>query len=901
MLAGTPELVVDINQFSTSIGATSAVAFGDRALFTRFDGLWETDGTSEGTRIVKAIDSDRSTSLTGLTKVGNHFVFTARSSAGQLNLWTTDGSENGTQPLTELKTFDQNGVRMTVVGETAYFQDFSFDATDLWRTDGTLAGTTRLSSRFGTPTEANGTLYFVGSDEANGMELWKGDGTDAGTQLVKNINPDGWSSPSYLTNVNGTLYFVANDGVNGHEIWKTDGTESGTVLVKDVGPDNSNYSPRPYALTESGGRLFFVWNGRLWKSDGTSEGTLPLNPATEMSTGRSLVDVNDTLFFQGSSSPTGTELWKSDGTDSGTVLVKDIDSSNYGSSNPNNLKNVNGTLYFVASDSSGFGVWKSDGTDLGTTMVTGSGVNASFFAAYSRGVLFGFGDLWTTDGTAAGTATIGDGSTVDSEPDGFIRFKGAIYFYANDGSGMGLWKTDGTAAGTQKIKGGFQFIAKDLVQQGDYLIFSASDRIYGSELWRSDGTEEGTVIIRDAVPGPAGSDPQSIQSIRGKTYFLSQDKRWVTDGTDEGTQVFNEFQNTSSIFELNDSLYFFSRTQLWKNDGTPNGNVLVRIIPSGAFIANMTVMEDTLLFTTSNFLDSTIWKSDGTAEGTVKIMDFSWPNNPAISSLSTLHGQIFFLANFGASAQLWRSDGTPDGTQVFKDLGQYQRFQSQVMRAELNGTLYFTSSDETHGDHLWKTDGTEAGTQPLIDPATGEMLRNPTNMQIIDGRLYIQADSKVWMIDGATSSVTHIADNPDSAPKTSFVPFAVLNNQLLFAANGSKLGRELWSVSLGTHPDDLNQDGTVNLEDLNLFCTAIKSGSASPEALEAFWVRNDTGPGDANFDHLFDSADLIAAFQSGKYETGSDANWNEGDWDCDGTFGSNDLIVAFQRGWYSPG
>ena len=42
------------------------------------------------------------------------------------------------------------------------------------------------------------------------------------------------------------------------------------------------------------------------------------------------------------------ELWKSDGTRTGTVRVKDINPA--GNSNPANLVNVNGVLYFTANN-----------------------------------------------------------------------------------------------------------------------------------------------------------------------------------------------------------------------------------------------------------------------------------------------------------------------------------------------------------------------------------------------------------------------------------------------------------------------------------------------------------------------------------------------------------------------
>src|SRR5437764_11087770 len=71
-------------------------------------------------------------------------------------------------------------------------------------------------------TNVNGTLYFSAYD-GHGNELWKSDGTAAGTSMVKDIYPDSSypnsSNPRELTNVNGTLYFSANDGTHGHELW----------------------------------------------------------------------------------------------------------------------------------------------------------------------------------------------------------------------------------------------------------------------------------------------------------------------------------------------------------------------------------------------------------------------------------------------------------------------------------------------------------------------------------------------------------------------------------------------------------------------------------------------------------------------------------------------------------
>jgi ELWxxDGT repeat protein len=122
----------------------------------------------------------------------------------------------------------------------------------------------------------NGTLFFRANDGVNGDELWRSDGTSAGTTLVKDIvTGSGSSNPSYLANVNGTLFFRANDGVNGYELWQSDGTSAGTTLVKDIRSEPavrirfSDERERDAVLPRQDGT-----NGdELWKSDGTSAGT----------------------------------------------------------------------------------------------------------------------------------------------------------------------------------------------------------------------------------------------------------------------------------------------------------------------------------------------------------------------------------------------------------------------------------------------------------------------------------------------------------------------------------------------------------------------------------------------------------------------------------------------------
>jgi ELWxxDGT repeat protein len=109
-------------------------------------------------------------------------------------------------------------------------------------------------------TNVSGTLFFSAIDGI-GRDLWRSDGTSAGTVLVKSINGSlGGLSPSSLTNVNGRLFFRARTQAQGDELWTSDGTAAGTVLVKDINPGPGDSGPFGAKLSNVNGSLFFAAN-----------------------------------------------------------------------------------------------------------------------------------------------------------------------------------------------------------------------------------------------------------------------------------------------------------------------------------------------------------------------------------------------------------------------------------------------------------------------------------------------------------------------------------------------------------------------------------------------------------------------------------------------------------------
>ncbi len=374
--------------------------------------------------------------------------------------------------------FPRGGNELVNVNGILYFTaNNGSNGWELWKSDGTATGTVLVkdivagsgSSNPEQLTNVNGKLFFTAETSATGRELWKSDGTAAGTVLVKDIKPGTGYGISFLlndlfVNVNGTLFFTADNGVNGRELWKSNGTASGTVMVKDIWA--GSLDSRIDELTAVNGTLFFVANDgvtgpNLWKSDATGTqrvGGFAPNSWIDIS---NLEAVNNTLFFTANNGFSNhNKLWKTDGTIGGTIMVKDFTPEG-SSSEPSDLTNVNGTLYFTAFTwANGLELWKSNGTTVGTVLVkdiTPGGGNTTFRDLTRVGsqlffrsfVSSGNMQLWKSNGTAAGTVALGvvlpglaNGSPLITDVNGVAYFRSNAY---------DLWKSNGTVTGTVQV------------------------------------------------------------------------------------------------------------------------------------------------------------------------------------------------------------------------------------------------------------------------------------------------------------------------------------------------------------------------------------------------------------------------------------------------------------------
>ncbi len=163
-------------------------------------------------------------------------IFAATNNSGNVELWRTNGTAVGTNLLKEIQagstgSFPSNAafgsgaqLPFAVLNGFAYFSATVGGVAQLWRSNGTTAGTTQVTTFAGgtSPTNivvANGLLFFVGNGAAGGG-VYKSDGTNAGTVAV-DVDPTH----------NGMTYFIST----GNRVLLGARQRSGLLWSVDIG------------------------------------------------------------------------------------------------------------------------------------------------------------------------------------------------------------------------------------------------------------------------------------------------------------------------------------------------------------------------------------------------------------------------------------------------------------------------------------------------------------------------------------------------------------------------------------------------------------------------------------------------------------------------------------------
>ncbi|MBK8594048.1 MAG: hypothetical protein IPN83_00400 [Holophagales bacterium] len=371
--------------------------------------LWASDGSGAGT-VPFETGLDISTRLSATRK---RLFWLGGSQNAPSVLMTSDGTAAGTGPVPvppEVTHVEQP----VCTDEKAFF--FERTGNGLWVADGTPAGTQWLGEFPGASgtgylrelVPLAGNLVFGVQPVGGGAEIWRTDGTAAGTTRVKAFSTRPYPECLGARRLGRSVLFLADDGSTGCNVWRSDGTPDGTVPLGVVGAGSSALMG---VVGSARGFLVFKNQTDLWRTDGTPEGTFLLRSfpaqAPAMVPG---VGTHEGVYFavQTNGQPATTQqLWITDGTVAGTILLHDFKAGSE-NSRIDSLTTANGRLLASIADATVYrpSLWTSDGTPAGTVMVQDQ-AGASPGGLPFRGVTLFAGtdkwagkELWAIDGSA---------------------------------------------------------------------------------------------------------------------------------------------------------------------------------------------------------------------------------------------------------------------------------------------------------------------------------------------------------------------------------------------------------------------------------------------------------------------------------------------------------------------
>lgn len=723
--------------------------------------LWTTDGTAQGTaQLVDLEPGPASSSPIGLTLAGSRVFFFAETTNFGLELWSTDGTPGGTSladdviagPLGIVSGNAASAIARLGSAEVVFtVQSFNWE---LWRSDGTPGGTSRVttlpvgfSAQSPTSFTSFGNQVLFQFRPSGQLEPWVTDGTAPGTLAL------GPTSVSGFTLAGTSAYFENDSSPGGRELFVTDGTPAGTALVFDPTP-GVDIGSWPEAIGQVGGELIFSSDDagglrRLYRTDGTGPGTVQISTLAPSPTGGVIAATEHLGELWFGTSSLGGLLVRTDGTPSGTTMVA-------AGIVPSFLSSFGTDVLFLAdSDPEGFELWSSSGTpqttgvlrDLTPPALTqgsfprllGDFRSESFYAVEPTGSTEE--ELWATDGTPLGTRLVAavDPQTPLGEPT-FAKNAERFAFLASDPTfGNELHFSDGTTAGTSVFDfepGPFGSNGYAVVAFEDDFLFTATVGL-GQELYRTDGTIAGTTLIGDLNPGPFSSLPQDFlvhETSQGTQAFFSAvtpgDGRepWVTDGTPVGTQSLGDFlsgpngQVDVEFIGLGTDVLFAAENpttgkELWITDGTPGGTNLLADLASGSTSSDpreLRAFGDRIFFlATVNGVEG-LWVTDGTTVGTLPFAGLPLPPLCGLQVVSPNRAVLWIGDD--VNDELWSLDSTLFQPTLVRAFDPFDLATQTIELARFGeNRVVFAANDGELGEELWVTDGTPQGTSLLAD------------------------------------------------------------------------------------------------------------------------------------------------------------------------------------------
>ncbi len=753
---------------------TDVAAWNGALYFTTVDGeLRRSDGDGPGTVLARIEGYRRPGKL--LPTDGALFFVAYGYDTGIIDppiappaqLWTSDGTADGTFPIWDGIRYAFPRPPYALVPGAVFPSWVEGEGERLFATDGDsverLFGPPLFNAPFKPLALDDGALFLSAYGEDSRTEIWRTDGTAAGTSLVARAN--GSHNDIRLVTYDGEPYF-----------WEY--RESRKVLRK-IPRDGSGAVPffefpdQIWTARASGDSLLIstaaLTGGpkSLWRTRGTPESTVQLLSLGGRETLSFFAELGGEAVIRLESDRDDDLPWTLQGTLAGVAGEEAFalfDEEGV-SSDPRGFTAAGKSAYFLADDPEAgerARLWGSDGTPAGTAAFSDVEESSRLMGVGDKVLVFEEQRVLAFDEDGGMDVLLrADDSGVRFLTDPVLPLGGDVLFLETRSlpSFVNLWRTDGTAAGTTMVWPriyDFGFFgspgAYDGAVRGSEAFLLVVDTI-----WRTDGTRDGTVLVADLAEACPECFLDNLAVTDDRIFFTSREP--YDDAVRRLWRVDASTGEAAAIFETRgvDVGGFFGPAAPALRDLTAAGDRLFFVL------TDPSVGAVPVLPAPQVAEGAELWTSDGTAEGTRLVRDI-WPGRSSSNPrwLTDFDGRLVFTADDGESGrELWTSDGTAEGTVLFHDVYPGPSPAQPHGLRVVDGVLLFAADGGSGGTELWASDASGADVRQVQDLNPGPLGSDPRGFTAAGECVYFNAGRRET---GFELWALHVSALHDSSP-----------------------------------------------------------------------------------------------------------------------------------------
>lgn len=555
------------------------------------------------------------------------------------------------------------------------------------------------------------------------QQLWTTDGTPAGTSLLMPGVIYARRPGDGVCQLGNTVLFLVRNASQQIEIWRSDGSSTGYTRL-NVLTVESGFA----GASGGGGQCYFLFQRELgwslWRSDGGAASPVALQAS---GTPRGVAAAASQFAYVIDGSSTSFRLWRTNAVQ--PIVTYPLESvSGY-------LRTVGDRLVFVAPyqhmGNTWYGVFLSDGTTAGTLRLSAPGssalpeVGSNDFVIGDTLVFSPNGQLWRLDAAAATLTPAGPDTQPLNVDDGALLANRVL-----TGSAGQVWRTDGTAAGTVALHAPWLTTGDTIglyprsLALGSVLFFTVDyePTVPRRLLWRSDGTSVGTYAAPLDIETALG-DIHSMETLGGdlfvsgpppqgadnRVYRLSAD---FSDGSLVTVGAhYPGLQSTGSAVLMGCSTGVMPNLQhhlcaLAANQSNP-AIVSPQLMQQGIYEPAGQTGGAGLFYLRGGSVDG-LWRSDGTAPGTSLLLSGLRHRDSLRPVSFAFGGELLLDACKGPQCGIWATDGTAAGTRLLVAVPNPIR-----QFVKLGSRVAYTTGSASLPNQLWISDLSPAGTTPL--------------------------------------------------------------------------------------------------------------------------------------------------------------------------------------------